>query len=200
MWCFWPCQGSDIIAGVRERKQGMTEEKTLTDEEDQALTEKAHQAVSSAIDKVLNPEVWGVEYYGDAPGGMGGGIPAFFWCDSREEMLDFVATHLTFVWAGPTSVDAGRVSRSAAAVVAKINDDSSSLSNGMLELNKVLKDFSQIRWWGQFQDLLTGDSAFEKKVRAWYREADVDDEGADSLPISADEIDQFIKALEEWGI
>jgi hypothetical protein len=62
----------------------------------------------------------------------------------------------------------------------------------------MLKSFSQIEWWGQFDELLSGESEFAREIREWYRDfnrANV----VDSSPVTEEE-EEFAYALQAYGL
>jgi hypothetical protein len=173
----------------------------MTEEEWDRLSQEAETVAYAA--SCLHPEngSWGIESYGDAPAGIGGGMGGFLWFESREELLDFVGRLLTFSSPGPCSVDHGRVAREAADIVNQVRSGALSMDEGMDHLNKALRRFSQLRWWGQLQDLLDGERHFEKEIRAWARSGLAgDDTEKDTSPIEPSELDHFVISLREYGI
>ena len=123
---------------------------------------------------------------------MGG----FLWFESREELFDFTARLLTYFEPGPESADEEEVARSAGQVVAQVESGELNMQEGMEALNRVLVRFSQLRWWGQFKELLEDDGPFAKELRAWSRLSEEDD----TSPISSEELEGFKKSLSEWGV
>lgn len=60
---------------------------------------------------------------------------------------------------------------------------------------------AEIAWWGRFEDLVHGDGAFERGLRASFREA-MGEEGDDERrerPVAPEEIAAFVEALGEIG-
>jgi hypothetical protein len=57
----------------------------------------AQEASQAAIDRQPLDSDWGFCAYGGAPGGIGGGYSAFYWFESREKMLGFIAEHALFM-------------------------------------------------------------------------------------------------------
>lgn len=162
------------------------------------IYEEAQRVAIEANEMEPTMETWGFEAYGDAPGGIGGGVGGFVWFNSKEELFDFAGRLLTFFAPGPVSLDHDEVARNAAAVVSRVQDGELGMDEGMEALNSVLVRFSQLRWWGQFKDLVSGNRPFEKELRAWSRVSDDDEE--DTSPIANDELDAFKASLQEWGI
>lgn len=157
------------------------------------------EAVFLAVDRPT-PSMWGMEFYGDAPAAVGGGTGCFIWLESRDALLDFAARVLTYANAGPSNVDHEEVARRCATIVAQVRDGSLGLPEGMEAVNAALTGFSQLRWWGRFEELLTGDGAFPRCIRAWSRGTDSEDEDADTSPIRPDEREEFVATLPEYGL
>jgi hypothetical protein len=44
------------------------------------------------------------------------------------------------------------------------------MEQARLQINERLRTFSQIEWWGQFEELASGQSEFPEAIRKWYRE------------------------------
>lgn len=178
----------------------MASEGPMTEEDLQARRDEAQEIAEEASAADPSSAPWGLEAYGDAPGGIGGGVGGFLWFETREAMLDFCARLLTFYNPGPRNKDHGEVAGRAAEVVAAVASGAESMDRAMERLNAVLRGFSQLRWWGEYSDLLHGSGEFQQDVRAWARESDYDDaEDADRSPIRADEEPTFREALTEWG-
>lgn len=136
-------------------------------------------------------EKWGVMSYGDMAGSQGGGHGGFLWFETREELLDYVGRLLTFLCGDDEKH--GMVAQEAAAIVSLVVGDEISMEEGMSRLNSALKTHSHIQWWGQFKDLISGDSQFEHKLRGEHRgKEDEPSEDRDVAPIREDELDSFI--------
>lgn len=178
------------------------EEWTMSEEDWERLHEEAADVGLEAHEATPQPNWWGIEYYGDAPAAIGGGFGAFLWFPTKEALFDFVGRLLTFANPGPSEVDHGRVAREVAASTDRIRAGQVSMDDGMVALNVILTRFSQIRWWGQFQELLTGTREFELDVRAWARSSWSEDgeESTDTSPITPDELEPFIEALLMYGV
>ena len=66
------------------------------------------------------------------------------------------------------------------------------------QLNELLHTFTQIEWWGQFEELVSGEGEFAGAVRKWYRESK-QAESAESSPLT-DEGKEFAQALQGYGL
>ena len=168
------------------------------------LEERLQQTEERATDACTRePELndWGLEAYGDAPGGIGGGVGAFFWFPNQAELLQFVRENLTFVNPGPRSADHTEVARTVEAIAARIVAGEVAMDDAIPMLNDALRGFSQLRWWGTFRDLTHGERAFEQELRAWFRGWDeYEDEPKDVSAIAEKDLETFKDGIREWGI
>jgi len=164
------------------------------------LYEEAQQAGETASEREPTPQSWGFECYGDAAGGIGGGVGGFVWFTTRAELMDFAGRLLPHFNPGPVSMDRALVARHASGVVDRVRARETTMDDGLVELNAVLRHFSQLRWWGQYQELLNGNRAFERKIRAWSRDMNGGDAESDTSPIGASEVASFRESLQEWGV
>lgn len=64
----------------------MVENRTMSEVEMDRLSEEAQDVALAASEFVPKHESWGFESYGDASGGIGGGVGGFLWFDSREAL------------------------------------------------------------------------------------------------------------------
>jgi hypothetical protein len=144
----------------------------------------------------------GVESYYDGPAPMGGGMGGFTWFRSHDEAARcFVEVALKQQWLPLAELEGDT------ALLAKIESLLSAPFQGDADrkpkldaLNAELSGLVQVRFWGSLDELLAGDSAFAKEIRAWFR-GPYDDEGdvADDSPIGAEERQEFIDELRNYG-
>ncbi len=181
----------------------MTERWTISEEEYDQRVGEAREAGERAYELKSRRPCWGLFSYGDAPGGMAGsGVGIFQWFETKTAMLEYVGHHLTFSSAGPSDVDPGRVADEARTLVETVGPESNPevLEATRLELNKILRDFSQVEWWGSFEDLLQGNHPYAKEVRVWFRDRSDKEEKAADRPIGESEVADFQAAIEEYGL
>ena len=141
--------------------------------------------------------------YGDAPAGIGGGAGVFLWFANEKEALDHIEQVLPFDPPGPHDMSPELV----ASEVQKINEkrlnsageDEYELQELISDLNKVLRQFSQIEWMGQFEELVSGEvkTDFEKKVRETF--FDNLDKDPYEGPIKGEHVDVFKDTLNTFG-
>jgi hypothetical protein len=178
----------------------MAEEWSMSREEAEALMEEAREAGSAASEHTPTPETWGMYVYGDASPAIGGGVGVFLWFTNRAQMLDYVKRLLTFMSPGPASVDWGRVATNVRSIVRAVEEGHISLETGQIRLNKALKQFSQIQWWGNFDALLSGPDPFARELRTNFRDSDDTDDEEAAAPIAEDEREEYMTFLQEYGI
>ena len=170
----------------------------MSDDNFQARIEQAETNWQSAAQGNPGDNTWGFFSYGDAPGGIGGGVGTFIWFPNRNEMLDFIATTLPYSPPGRSDQDWGSVASRTAAIVEEMKQGTIEDLVGVERLNEVLKTFSQIEWTGTFSELLTAEHSYATEVRAAFRNEDEDE--TSSAPIQPEEEEAFREFLETWGI
>jgi hypothetical protein len=176
----------------------MAEEWTISEEEWDRRQQDAHSATEKAMDVTPERSSWGLFSYTDAP--MAGYTGVFCWFKAQADLLDYVKRHLTFVAPGRSDIDPGRVVRDTQNLIDAMGSEPvlDVFEAQRLELNKILRTFSQVEWWGTFGDLLQGNHPYAKQVREWFRDDD-DEDAVAARPIDDDEIDDFRDAIEQYG-
>ena len=177
----------------------------------QMLEEEARAVFESAFDRKPRKSDWGFYSYGDGPAAAGGGVGGFWWFAARREMIDAVAKHHVYFSSGPVTKEPAVVAREVAVAIKAMGSSASGREAARNRVNRALKGFAQITWWGTFASLLDGQGAFEKGLRASFRgEAEEDDErGEDHArgkarpadrPIAAREMAAFREYLRTHGL
>lgn len=170
----------------------------LTDKELAEREEAAMQAAQAPQEQQPHSTSFGLYCYCDASAAIGGGIGAFMWFGDRAAMLSFLRNHLVFLWPGPSATDPRPVLAAVERIVDALRDPAGD-GDAIQQLNKTLRHFSQISWWGSASDLCTSDAAFPREVRAWFRESTRDQEGIDEA-IPDREREEFLSALQNYGL
>tara|TARA_B110000263_G_C15194992_1_gene457872 strand:- start:217 stop:741 length:525 start_codon:yes stop_codon:yes gene_type:complete len=142
---------------------------------------------------------WGVLTYGDAPGGIGGGVPGFLWFPAKEDMFDFIGRLLPYYPPGPASADLTKICETTTHIVSQWSDGEITMESALSQLNIALKRHSQIDWCGQFEELLSGDTEIAKSVRSQHNSVNEEGEEDDRV-ITADEQQEFIEILQQYGV
>jgi hypothetical protein len=164
-----------------------------------ARCEAAQEAASEANAFEPSAGSYGIFSFDDGPGYAGGGMGTFIWFPNRSAMLAFVRDHLAFFGAGGhEAVEAldAKVGR----VVTKLQAGETDDRKAIRAINRILKGFEKIEWWGSFSELCKADKTFPRKIRRWYQE-DNEDAGVKKPhdPIPKDQIDGFRDAIKEYG-
>jgi hypothetical protein len=162
-------------------------------------TERAQAAGEEANGRDPREHPFGFYSYGDAPGGIGGGVGVLLWFPTPESLLAYFSEHLTYQCHGPASSDETAVDASVKSAVATFEASGEPLENLIPVLNPILHNYSQIEWIGEFKDLAAGEREFEKRVRSSFRDADEEEENNPSSPIGPDQTDDFVEYLATYG-
>lgn len=164
-----------------------------------ACCERANQVWQDYQTPELNAKTWGLFSYGDAPAGIGGGVGCFIWLATKQEMLQFAAKVLPYSPPGPLGSDVCAVANEVNLIIDQLLDDQLDLEVGRETLNRTLRNFSQIEWWGTFADLCEGSHPYAKNVIQYFR-ASFDDAGPGASPsIRTHELERFKEFLEDFG-
>ena len=175
------------------------------DERIEKAEAKWQQHYSSEEALPSNP--WGFFSYRDAPGAIGGGVGAFVWFATRNEALDFIAEVLPFSPPGSSTADWDAVATDTRQIVDKMKAGTLDDSDGVAALNKSLRTFSQISFFGHEQSILIGDGKFPRSLRAQYLNerasddaAKYDEDGETDVPaISSADQDDFQSWMGSYG-
>ena len=162
-----------------------------------AKIEKAEANWNAVVHGAPDGNAWGFFSYGDACGAIGGGVGMFTWFDSRAELLEFIASTLPYSPPGPSGADVDTVEAETRQIVDAMSVGELDDSAAVARLNGVLASFSQIKWIGTFEALLSGSHEYASLVRERFRGSDAD--GNDTSPIQPQETADFRDFLMTWG-
>jgi hypothetical protein len=158
----------------------------------QILVARAHERAPAKTS-------WGFFSYDDAPAGIGGGCGAFLWFDSHPEMVDFIGTYLPFRSAGASRRSPTEVATRVKGILAEMCLNPDGNSEGVrTRLNDLLKGYTNLVWWGPFDELLSGSNEFAREVRRWFHSSRMADKA--DAPIEADQQEEFVQAIQEYGL
>jgi hypothetical protein len=162
----------------------------------------APSAAELASERRPNRGDWGVESYAETHPAFGGGFGGFLWFESRDALLDFVVEGFVEHHAGRDHRGFETLSKVSADVVRRVRGGALSLEQALALLNEALRGVAQLRWWGPLDDLLTGEGAFPRDVRAWSREHAGREAptSTEEGPIAEGELEAFLDAIEEFGL
>jgi hypothetical protein len=163
------------------------------------LTDQANDSIqrTSSSDPNLHP--WGLFAWGDAPPACGGGVGAFQWFNSLDEVLTWVtdlspAAFMTFDEEDEWLEFRTGLRQSAQGFHANPEQ-------GLKQFNTQLKGLLQIDWIGAWPDLVSGPGSYPQKIRQHFRE-DWDDENPaeTTMPIRPEELAEFREFVAGYGM
>lgn len=164
------------------------------------LTDQAHDAMqrTSSADPEQHP--WGLFAWGDAPPACGGGVGAFQWFSSLQELLAWVsdlspAAFTTFDEETDWLEFRDRLRR----IIQGFRDDPLSC---LQRLNAELKGLLQLAWIGQWTDLLSSPEAYPQQIRQQFRGEDDDASRPEPVDqaISPTELANFRRFVQAYGM
>jgi len=145
-------------------------------------------AFENSFEKQPMSSSWGFFAYDDAPGAIGGGSGNFSWFDSKEELFNFLRKFPLLAHSSETA-DMERFEK-AQAYLASTNSEA--FDQTMVdELNRINSGVEQIQWFGQLNDLLSGDDEFAQGMRTFF--------SGSSKQLSKTKIPEFAVFLRNWG-
>ena len=141
---------------------------------------------------------WGFFAYDDAPGGVGGGSGMFCWFESRDKMCDFIERYPLLFQSSYEAEDDDKariedIELCVKAAVKEFRSSPDKTAEALEAINGKLRRIEQIKWWGSFSDLLSGDHWFAKELRSNLFEND----GNTAVPKERRE--EFIEFLQGYG-
>lgn len=181
-----PGYDHDVLSRTLRKSDGNIGDRNL------ATEEELENRVSEVSDHWPERSDWGCLLTSDRHPAMGGGLGAYFWLSSRDEVLHFIrdvelpllCLHDTH-WE-PALADAQRAVERALA-------DDLSMDDARREINRLFESYEQIEWWGSMKELLTGEGEFAQGERIAFH----DDESPAGL--TSDEEDDFYEFLSDRG-
>ncbi len=145
-------------------------------------------AFEQSFEKQPASSSWGFFAYDDAPGGVGGGAGNFSWFDSKEELFDFLKKFPLLAHSLENS-DTERIAK-ASDLLSRTTADTLDLSV-IKELNIINSGVEQIQWFGQLNELLSGEGEFPEGMRTFF--------SGSSTQLSKTKIPEFAEFLRGWG-
>ncbi|MDR3613211.1 MAG: hypothetical protein P4L53_06575 [Candidatus Obscuribacterales bacterium] len=146
------------------------------------------QAFEKSFEKEPASYSWGFFAYDDSPDTIGGGSGNFSWFDSKEELVNFLAKFPLLAHSLDT-LDTERFTKAKNFVESVTSDDFD--QKAVDELNKINAGVEQIQWFGQLDDLLSGETEFAKGMRAFFSKS--------SEKLAKSQIPEFAEFLRKWG-
>jgi hypothetical protein len=131
---------------------------------------------------------WGFFAYDDTPGASGGGAGNFSWFDKKEELVRFLQKFPLLAHSlGTTDVELFEKAQRYLSTVTTDSLDQKTVD----EFNQIIKGVEQIKWFGQFSDLLSGETEFAQGLRKFY--------SSSTQPLTKIQIPEFAEFLRNWG-
>ncbi len=131
---------------------------------------------------------WGFFAYDDTPGASGGGAGNFSWFDKKEELVRFLQKFPLLAHSlGTTDVELFEKAQRYLSTVTTDSLDQKTVD----EFNQIIKGVEQIQWFGQFSDLLSGETEFAQGLRKFY--------SSSTQPLTKIQIPEFAEFLRNWG-
>ena len=145
-------------------------------------------AFENSFEKEPASSSWGFFAYDDAPGAVGGGAGNFSWFDSKNELFSFLTKYplLAHSNAAPDTERFVKAKDYLAQLTVETLDQ-----KAVNELNQLNAGIEQIQWFGQLNDLLSGDDEFAKGMRTFFS-------GSPELLLKTN-IPEFAEFLRGWG-
>lgn len=131
---------------------------------------------------------WGFFAYDDTHGASGGGAGNFSWFDKKEELLRFLQKFPLLAHSlGTTDVELFERAQRYLSTVTTDSLDQKTVD----EFNQIISGVEQIQWFGQFSDLLSGETEFAQGLRKFY--------SSSTQPLTKIQIPEFAEFLRNWG-
>jgi hypothetical protein len=165
----------------------------------EALTERCNHMMGETNSRNPLDFPWGLFSWADAPPAIGGGVGAFQWFQSLDELLEFVTD---FSAAGFASFDE---EEEWLGLRDKLRQIAAGFANNphaaITAFNAELISLLQLDWIGRLEDLQSGDGPFPLTLRARFRDDWDDTPAAPSQePIKEDERSSFLLFLSNYGL
>jgi hypothetical protein len=170
------------------------DESEMTELEYEARQQAAQEFFAKVFEREVDPTDYGFCAYGDASPAIGGGMPWFYWFESKDAMIAAVRDHGLFLNPPRSDID---LAATQAELDAALGTDGS-IEELRETLNRCLAGASGFTWIGTFKELCESDSAAAKEVRANFR--DSCDKGVDDGPIKSEEMSGFVEMIASYGV
>jgi hypothetical protein len=169
------------------------------------LCEEASQLAEASMQRDPRHASWGMYAWGDAPAAIGGGMGAFQWFATRQELLDFVCDHSPSMYTCFDSEQEWQIQRQRLRLILASLDQEQ--QETLKALNQELRGWLQYDWIGHYDVLMTADTVFARRVRQDFRHQLCDDEfeqGAEAndsvLVLNAEDEKDWLEFLTLYGL
>lgn len=133
--------------------------------DEEKMSQECAELVNKKSLNECKPQGVGVFSYSDGPPAAGGGIGTFLWFHDWQELYQFLANYLIAMAPGPISEDHHSAFEKTWDLFKKLSEGKIRREHAIQQINQVARNYSQIEWWGTFEELCEGQGEFEKKVR-----------------------------------
>lgn len=131
---------------------------------------------------------WGFFAYDDTPGSAGGGAGNFSWFDKKEDLVRFLQKFPLLAHSlGTADAELFEKAKGFLSTVTAESFDQKKVD----ELNQIISGVEQIQWFGQFSDLLSGETEFAQGLRKFF--------SSSTNHLSKIQIPEFAEFLRNWG-
>lgn len=122
-------------------------------------------------------------------------MSAFYWFASREELLDFVATHALYMNPPRSDLDLDAIEHEIGVLVGLMRDRQLEDAAALLALNKLLRHASQFTWLGTFRSLRDGQTHAARQILEEFRS-----EEDTRTNVGDDELEEFRQFLRDYCV
>jgi len=165
--------------------------------DEQKMSKECGELVQRKSLNKCKPKGVGVFCQSDGPPAAGGGIGMFFWFKDWDETYQFLADYFVAFAPGPSNSDHATVYDKIWEIFYELAQSKIQREQALELINNAASSYSQIEWWGTFDDLCEGLGEFEMKVRENCLQ--VSAKKTSSAQLSAAEKKQLMKAIIEYG-
>ena len=138
---------------------------------------------------------FGIFAWGDAPGGIGGGVGWFYWRPSRVSAVRFIRKYGIALNMPRSDLDLVAIDAQLEQITTKMLAGTISDKAALAALNKALRWATQFDWMGDYRELLEGKTKYAKDLRGRFR-----DDERNNGPIRPSERKDWLEFLELSGI
>ncbi|MBP0447315.1 hypothetical protein J8J14_21320 [Roseomonas sp. SSH11] len=122
-------------------------------------------------------------------------MSAFYWFASREEMLDFIASHSLYMNPPRSDLNLNAVEEALNVLVGRVRDRHLDDTAALPALNELLRHASQFTWLGTFRSLCYGETEAARQIpNEFWRQ--------DNSPaeVGRDELEDFRQFLYDYAV
>lgn len=160
------------------------------------LCEEAAQQLELSLQCDPRENPWGMYAWGDAPAAIGGGMGAFQWFASRQQLLDFLCELSPSLYCCHDSEQDWRLqTQRLRQILTGLDADPEAT---LQAINQELRGLLQFDWIGRYQDLCSGGFAFARHLRQDFRAQAGEEEDPQTAEAAAAPLDLDAEGEEAW--